>query len=177
MSFDMAQRPPTVQAAVLSPRSPSPRWIVGAMAERVGGGVRRLLGCRPHPVADRRWGYVMAAGVVALWVGWVPVAVAATTVVVVSAAKRRSAVRHAHQAVMRTLPDAVDLLQLGAEADLTVLQAVTAVADHGLGPVANSAAVVVAQANRGVRLGDALEHLRTEPALIPIADALIDAER
>jgi tight adherence protein C len=78
---------------------------------------------------------------------------------------------------MRTLPDAVDLLQLGAEADLTVLQAVTAVADHGLGPVANSAAVVVAQANRGVRLGDALEHLRTEPALIPIADALIDAER
>jgi tight adherence protein C len=93
------------------------------------------------------------------------------------AVARRSARSRAQREVRRTLPDVVDLLRLGAEVDLTVLQAVTAVADHGLGPVARQAATVVARTRAGVRLVDALEHLRSDPVLAPLADALIDAER
>jgi tight adherence protein C len=76
-----------------------------------------------------------------------------------------------------TLPDAVDLLRLGAEVGLTVPQVLTALAGHGRGPVAIGAALVLRRAGRGERLADALELLRAEPLLATLADALIDAER
>jgi tight adherence protein C len=79
--------------------------------------------------------------------------------------------------VQDTLPDAVDLLRLGALAGLTVPQALAALAGHGRGPVAAGAALVLRRASRGERLADALELLRAEPSLATLADALIDAER
>jgi tight adherence protein C len=129
---------------------------------------------------DRRW--LVMAGVVlsaltAVVMGPLVVAVLAATVVVVVALGRRAARVRSQREVRRTLPDVVDLLRLGAEVDLTVHQAVAAVADHGLGPVATEAAAVVARTRAGVRLVDALEHLRADAMLAPLADALIDAER
>jgi tight adherence protein C len=111
--------------------------------------------------------------VLGLFITVVLAASAAGTVVVA----RRTARGRARREVRRTLPDVVDLLRLGAEADLTVLQAIGAVADHGLGPVASEAAIVVARTRTGERLVDALEFLRADDMLAPLADALIDAER
>jgi tight adherence protein C len=79
--------------------------------------------------------------------------------------------------VRAALPDAVDLLRLGAEAGLTTSQALAALAAHGSGPVAAGAAVVLRRVAHGERLADALEVLRAEATLATLADALIDAER
>jgi tight adherence protein C len=129
---------------------------------------------------DRRWQRV-AVGVLVVVVAAVVGVMAATLLaamamgVVVLA--RRAARARSQREVRQTLPDVVDLLRLGAEVDLTVFQAVSAVADHGLGPVATEAATVVARTRAGMRLVDALEHLRDDPVVAPLADALIDAER
>jgi tight adherence protein C len=88
-------------------------------------------------------------------------------------ARRHSVARELRE----TLPDAVDLLRLGAESGLTVPQALAALANHGRGPVASGAALVLRRASRGERLADALELLRAESSLATLADALIDAER
>lgn len=129
---------------------------------------------------DPRWRTAAGLGLTAAMV--VVVGPFITVVLAVSAAgtvvvARRTARGRARREVRRTLPDVVDLLRLGAEADLTVLQAIGAVADHGLGPVASEAAIVVARTRTGERLVDALEHLRADDMLAPLADALIDAER
>jgi len=129
---------------------------------------------------DRRWRWVAPVGLtvgVAVVMGPVMAVVLGAGVVATVVMKRRSSRARSQQEVRRTLPDVVDLLRLGAEVELTVHQAVAAVADHGLGPVASQAATVVAQTRAGVRLVDALEHLRDDPVLAPLADALIDAER
>lgn len=129
---------------------------------------------------DRRW--LMTAGIglaalVTVTMGPLVVAMLAVLVVSVAALGRRAARVRSQREVRRTLPDVVDLLRLGAEVDLTVHQAVAAVADHGLGPVATEAGAVVARTRAGVRLVDALEYLRSDDMLAPLADALIDAER
>jgi tight adherence protein C len=84
--------------------------------------------------------------------------------------------RRARQ-VRAGLPDAVELLRIGADAGLTVPQALAALADDGQGAVAGAVALVLRRVAHGQRLADALESLRVEPALAPLADALIDAER
>jgi tight adherence protein C len=135
---------------------------------------------RVSTVVDRRWlvgaGVVMSALAV-LVLGPLLVAMMFGGAVATLAFVRRGGRTRAQRELRRTLPDVVDLLRLGAEVDLTVFQAVSAVADHGLGPVARQAATVVARTRAGVRLVDALEHLRCDPVLAPLADALIDAER
>lgn len=106
-----------------------------------------------------------------------PVALAGVVAAVLWFVRRRRLAASAPVPVGPGLPDAIDLLRLGAEADLTVMQAMVALADHGLGPLGEAAGVVVARTHRGVRLADALESLRIDPVTSPLTDALIDAER
>jgi tight adherence protein C len=91
--------------------------------------------------------------------------------------KLRNPQRRLARQVRASLPDAVDLLRIGADAGLTVHQSLTALASHGDGPVAAGAAMVLRRAAHGQRLADALELLRVDASLAPLADALIDAER
>jgi tight adherence protein C len=147
-------------------------WVLAG----IGGFTRRLAGRAPDPVADRRWGAVAVGAAVWFAAGPIPVVVVAVVGGVQWWHRSRTS-RQARADLAGGLPDAVDLLVLGADAGLTVFDALEALARHGIGPVAEAAATVVERARRGVRLGDALEGLRTETVLAPLADALIDAER
>ena len=149
-----------------------PKLVIRAMAQ--------------HAVAvvPRRQLVVAGVGLLALTVvltvmvmGPLAVVLLAAMVATTVAVSRRAARERLRRETRRTLPDVVDLLRLGAEADLTVFQAVVAVADHGLGSVASEVGTVVARTRAGVRLVDALEYLRADHLLAPLADALIDAER
>ena len=156
----------------MRPVAASLGWVLAG----IGGFARRLVGRAPDPLADRRWGAVAVGTVVWFIAGPLPV-VAAATVGGVRWWQRWRSGRRMRDDLASGLPDAVDLLVLGANAGLTVLDALEALGRHGIGPVAEAAAMVVERARRGVRLGDALEDLRTETVLAPLADALIDAER
>jgi len=90
-------------------------------------------------------------------------------------ALRRSRIERAD--LHRSLPDVVDLLRIGAESGLTVPMALAAVAEHGVGPLAEATGAVMDRAARGVRLVDALDGLRIDPVVGPLVDALLDAER
>lgn len=121
------------------------------------------------------WWLVGAVGLVL--VGPLPtVALAAATLAVRRWRVLRRRARRRTE-VHRSLPDVVDLLRLGADAGLTVSMALSAVAEHGVGPLAGAVGSVMDRAGRGVRLVDALDGLRIDPAVEPLTDALVDAER
>jgi len=158
-----------------------PGWCA-VMRRRRGNVQQASVGQTMRALAsvDRRWLAATGVGLsvlVMLVLGPLFVVALAAMAASTVAVARRAARIQSQRELRRTLPDVVDLLRLGAEADLTVLQAVSAVADHGLGPVASEAAIVVARTRAGVRLVDALECLRSDDVLAPLADALIDAER
>lgn len=148
------------------------------VVEAIGARVRAVAGRPGSVAADRHTGVaaLLAVGVLVA-AGGVPALLALAAVAAAVAVRRRRRARRAGGDIARTLPDAVDLLRLGAGSGLTVAQVVAAVADHAVGPVATRAAAVVASASRGVRLADALGQLRDDPTLVALADALVDAER
>lgn len=144
----------------------------------VGARLRAVAGRPASAAGDRRVGLVAVVAVVVVVAAiGVPAVLAVAVAAVVVGVRRRRRARRVAADLARTLPDAVDLLRLGAASGLTVAQAVAAVADHAVGPVAGRAAAVVAATARGVRLADALGQLRDDPVLVGVADALVDAER
>lgn len=163
--------------ARVSPPRRSLRWVTTTAVRRVGATLRRMTGLPRDTTADLRAGQLVVVVAAGLVMGWIPVVIGVVAAVTIIHVRRRTAAKAERRQLARTLPDAVDLLRLGAEADLTVTQAVVALAEHGLGPVAGQAQMVVNRTSRGVRLADALEGLRSEPVLTSVADALIDAER
>lgn len=122
-------------------------------------------------------GWWAAAAVAVLLIGPVPALVGVGVGVVLRRWRslRRSRLERAE--LHRSLPDVVDLLRIGAEAGLTVSMALDAVAEHGVGPLAEGAGAVMDRVGRGVRLVDALDGLRLDPVVSPLVDALVDAER
>ena len=159
----------------MTPRS---RLSVGPGRSRVHrggtpGGVRAVLAA-VGGVRARWW---VAGAVAVMVVGPIP------TLIVVGGAlalRRWRVLRSARRArgeLHRSLPDVVDLLRIGAEAGLTVPMALDAVAEHGVGPLADAVGAVMDRVARGVRLVDALDGLRVDPVVDPLVDALVDAER
>jgi tight adherence protein C len=95
--------------------------------------------------------------------------------------RRRRARRTRAAAVVRDLPEAVDLLLLAVGAGLTVPLAVEAVARRGAGPVAAELEQVVAEVRLGRRLADALDEVPARldggEATRPLVAALLASER
>jgi tight adherence protein C len=96
------------------------------------------------------------------------------------AIRRRRTRRERAAAVVRDLPDAVDLLALAVGAGLTVPLAVGAVARRGHGPVAAALERVVDEVALGRRLADALDDVPARlgsDAVRPLTAALVASER
>lgn len=150
---------------------------LGALPEQLGRGLRAVLRRPADRAADRRWG---AGALVAAGALVVDPFLAVLGVGAVAAGRRlraRAARERQRRTLQAALPDAVELLRLGAEVGLTVPEALSALVRHQRGPFADRVAGALAHTARGVRLADALEPLRTEPTLSALVDALIDAER
>lgn len=93
--------------------------------------------------------------------------------------RKRSEQRRRTAALLRHLPEVVDLLLLAAGAGLNVSLSVSAVARRGPGPLANELARAVKEATLGRRLAEALEDVvdRTDETIRPLIAALVAAER
>lgn len=141
-----------------------------------------------HPAAARvvawlrsRTGRSLAVAAVVLLV-LPPVApVAGAAVWVAPAVSRRRARRRHEAAVVRDLPEVVDLFLLAVGAGLTVPLAVEAVARRHTGPIARELRRAGDEAALGRRLADALDDLPTRPgggeAVRPLTAALVASER
>jgi tight adherence protein C len=127
----------------------------------------------------RRWALAVsagAAGYVVLPVFAPVLAVVAWAVPVVRARRRAGA---AAAAVRRSLPEAVDLLNLAVGAGLTVPLAIAAVGRRHQGPVGIELARVAREVDGGRRCADALEDAggRLGPDAGPVLSALVASER
>lgn len=190
-----------VVAAVAAPLRPAPRRVGGSRLLRPDHDghnepgmslldrAERLAACPAVVPAGRgppgatptvRRATVAVVGVLA-GLAFGPPAVLAVAVLTVAAPRwrRRRDKRLRVAAVESELPEVVDLLALAVGAGLTVTQAVTAAARHGLGPLSAALATVVADVAHGRRLADALDELPRragEPAR-PLAATLAACER
>lgn len=165
---------PTVVARTADTIGPLP------VAVRVGRPVRRALSLPPDRAADRSAGRGLLGGaVVAAMLG----PSAGVVVAVVGLAlpiwrHRRHRLEH-RAAVVRELPEVIDLLHLALAATGSVRLAVAAVAEQPTGPVGWGLAGVATAVDGGDRLGDALDGLgaQLDPAARPLTRALAGAER
>jgi tight adherence protein C len=150
---------------------------LGAVPAAIGAVVLRLLH-RPHGDA-RRLGRALLAGAVALPV--LPVAAPGLAMAVwgAPALSMRRARRARAEAVLRSLPEVVDLLHLAVGAGLTVPLAVEAVARRADGPIATELRVAVDEVAMGRRLADALVDVpvRAGEAVRPVVTALVASDR
>lgn len=136
-----------------SPSAPSRR--VG-LTERVGHAVARRLRLAPDPGAARRLGRALVVGLVlAPVVPPAPVVVAAGVVVHALLRARRSA-RAQGRAVLRSLPDAVDLLLLSTTAGMGLALAHVEVAPRLAGPVGAALRAAAQRSEHGHARADAL---------------------
>lgn len=130
------------------------------------------------PVA-RRWLAAAAAGLASVLVLPVaaPVAVLLAWGAPVLRTRRRAGAGTA--ALLRSLPETVDLLRLAVGAGCNVPLAVAAVGRRGSGPVAAELAWVTAQVDGGRRCADALDvaAVRLGPVARPLLAALAASDR
>jgi pilus assembly protein TadC len=157
----------------------------GAVADRVGavavaaGALVLGRSLAQSRRARRRAGAAVVAGAVgALVVPWgAPGAVLATWLVPAWAERRARARRDA--AVVRALPEAVDLTALAVAAGANVPVALAAVARRGPEPIAGELGRALGRVGRGGRLPDALGELpaRLGEEVRPLVAALIATER
>lgn len=152
-------------------------WVGNRLVVPVGRSLRRLAGRADDESASLVWGVGAVAVAGAVVVGPVPVLALCGLAAARRWMRTGRARRRAAADLRRTLPDAVDLLRLGAEAGLTVHQSVAALATHGVGPMARWAVAVGERTQRGRRLVDALVGTPHDPLAAPLVDALVDAER
>jgi tight adherence protein C len=144
---------------------------------------------RPHPrpvlVTPRR-GFLRPdvtrtlAGMVAALVIPLPfVPVMAFGLWAVPVVRRRRAVAQRDAAIIRSLPEVVDLFHLGVTAGLTVPLAVEAVARRSHGPLGDELRVALEEVALGRRLGDALDDVpaRAGEVVRPLVAALVASDR
>ncbi len=141
------------------PRPPLARRVTLARVSPVaalGGWLRAGAGRPADPIADRRSGRMVVGGaagaVVDLRLGAVLVIAALIAPVL---AHRRDR-RRRDLAVVRELPQVIDLLRLGLAAGGSVLNAIEIVGRHPIGPVSAAFAGVRSEIERGRRLAEAL---------------------
>lgn len=93
--------------------------------------------------------------------------------------RRRRAARERAEAVVRTLPEVVDLFHLAVTAGLTVPLAVDAVVRRAEGPVVDELAAALDEVALGRRLGDALDNVpgRAGEVVRPLVAALVASDR
>lgn len=135
-------------------RHPGPRRP--PLTERVGAGASRLLRLPHDPVSDRSLGRALLVGLAVA-----PILPPAAVVVPAAAAARAALRRRRAQAaerrtILRSLPDAVDLLLLGTTAGMGLALAHTEVARRLPGPVGAALGRARDQADRGQPRADAL---------------------
>jgi len=177
------RRGPLSRPDRLAPPRPGPTGVSVRSLPRtlgaLGGSLRRRLGRRPDPMADRRVGATLVAAVaVAVLVGPLLVPVVVGGGWASGRITRRSARLRHERAVRTTLPDAVDLFRVAVGAGLSVHQAVDVVAVRAPDPVGATLREARRRVSLGVRLGDALDALDElgDPAA-PLAAGLRGAAR
>ncbi|HEX2038873.1 MAG TPA: type II secretion system F family protein [Acidimicrobiales bacterium] len=167
-------------AVLLGP--PLPR--VAALADHgpaAGGEARPPRPAGRSPPTPRRAVVPVSAGAaVAVSLGGLPAVVLVVAgVVAVPRVQRWRARRRREEALAADLPEVVDLLVVAVGAGLTVRDAVAAVARRAVGPLAAELADVVADAQAGRPLADALDDLpvRAGEPTRPLAAALAGCVR
>lgn len=153
-------------------------WI-GQLLDRVGRAALRVVRRAEEPGGARRAGLMVL--VVCFTLAIVPplgLALAFAGVALPSLAERSRA-RRRSAAVIRHLPETVDLLLLAAGSGLNVSLAVTAVARRAPPPFAEELTRAIEEAALGRRLADALEDVvgRTDEVARPVIAALVATER
>jgi hypothetical protein len=163
-----------------------PRRSRGAIASSRGSlGVSTVIGAailrvarRPNGDARRIGRAVLAAAVV---VPFAPPLAPGVALLVwgAPAVAARRARRARTDAVLRSMPEVVDLLHLAVGAGLTVPLAVAAVARRATGPLADELRVALDEVALGRRLADALAEVpaRTHEAVRPVVAALVASDR
>ena len=144
----------------------------------VAGPAHASEGRRPSLRATRVAGPLVAAAL-GLLVAPPLAPLAAAAVWLLPTFRRRRGRRRSEAAVLRSLPEVVDLLVLAAGAGLTVPLAVTAVARRSTGPVAVELARVLDEVGLGRRLADALDDVPTRlgESVRPLVACLLASER
>lgn len=174
--------PPHARAG--TPR-PAPAHLLGRAVEQAGAAAARCLSAAlgrpvaPSPVACRRAGWAVIAGAVgAFLVPWGAPGAGLATWFAIGWARRRDAARRA-EAVLRALPEAVDLVVLGVAAGASVPIALAALARRGPAPIAPEVGRALGEVARGRRLSDALEELPTRlgEGIRPLVAALVASDR
>ena len=176
---DVAARPP---AATIGRSGGSvlvtDAWRAAEVA--VGSWALRLVG-RSHDIdAARRIGRALLVVTVAIGLGAGPAVAVGVGVGAWAAPLIRSLTRRARErtALVDELPEVVDLVRLGVGSGLNVRLALEAVVRHHHGPIAASLREVLARADRGERLADALDRMTgAHTALAPFVDAIVATER
>ena len=167
---------------VARPR-PRPRWAspasvrAGVLVGAVGHRIRRSVGRPADPVADRRVGRAVLAGVVVAPIDPVAAACAGVGLWLVPWWRERRAAACTERAVEVAVPDLVDLVRLGVTAGLPVRGALAAAAEHLDGPLAVRVTAVLHDAARGRPLADALAAAVLGTTAQPLVDALVAGER
>ena len=146
----------------------------------LGRVVRRIARRPPDPSADQRLGRAVGLALVVVVCGLGPVPAVALGFAAWAgplAARRRRRVRR-QAAIGDETPEVVDLIRLGVGSGLNVRLALDAVVRHHDGVVAAELRDVLARADRGDRLADALDTVGpgADP-LRPLIDALVASER
>lgn len=169
-----AKRPPVVRriprltASIHSPPLPA----------RLGGTLRRVCGRSPSAARDAQVGRALLVGaagaVIDPRVGVAALIAAAIHPVV---QRRAEAARH-HSAVIRELPELIDLLRLAMSAGGSVFTALQSVRSTSLGPISDAIDAACARVEHGHRLADALGDVvtRTSDEVWPLIRALIGSE-
>ena len=170
---------PTSTRPELAPYPTARLALLPRVPERIGGLVLRVVRRPPDAVAARRLGRAVLGGLIALPV--LPVAAPGLALAVwgAPAIAARRARRARADAVVRSLPEVVDLLHLAIGAGLTVPLAVEAVARRARGPLADELRIVVTEVALGRRLADALAEvpIRSGEVVRPVVAALVASDR
>lgn len=152
----LSLRPTARRALRAGPASPTPGLGDGRMIDGLGRRAAGLLRLPPAPATHRRLGLALAiapltAALTPLLAVLVPVGAVARTLLL-----ERRALEDRRRAVRQSLPDAVDLLLLGATAGLGLALTHREVAARLGGPIGAALEVAQGQADRGRPRADAL---------------------
>ncbi len=149
----------------------------GVRAAALGARLRRATGRPVDPAADVRTGRAVLAGAVLVPLDPLVALGVGATFWLGSWWRTRAASGVEERALAAAVPDLVDLVRLGVTAGLSVRGALGAAAAHVRPPLSGRVGAVLAEAEAGRPLADALAAADLGPAGRPLLDALLAGER